>query len=379
MNQTVKYTGNQKTFYVPKKRLKLKKEVRLFFLLLFFLISLALFFVFLNASYTSESEMKIINYQEIGKVDYEVYTKQPNSQYGPILSSGGEYVASVVDYFKIGYDYGISASEEINYKYTYQVISTLKIFRQNAMDSGITLYEEEKVLINQEVDETDINTYVKKYVDINYDEYNQIVDEHKNEHAISVDAYVDITFKVNVTGKDDEISRGFTTNHEMNVRIPLSEQTVLIEQTDNYSPEPTYFNDFDEIEITNYFMFALTLITGLSSIFWAVLFGLLLHHCFFKKDIYTKTIRKYLREYDRLIVTSAQPDLDESSFVNKIRVMSIEELIDAHDSTGAPIIYYEVVPNEKSYFIIINGNTFYKLTISKVYLEAELEEKKQNA
>ncbi len=88
-----------------------------------------------------------------------------------------------------------------------------------------------------------------------------------------------------------------------------------------------------------------------------------------KKDIYTRTVNKYLREYDRIIITSKQPDLDENNYANKVRVMSIEELIDAHDITKKPIIYYEVIPKEKSYFVIIADDTLYKLTISKVYLE----------
>ncbi|MEI3508978.1 MAG: hypothetical protein V8R01_07825 [Bacilli bacterium] len=43
--------------------------------------------------------------------------------------------------------------------------------------------------------------------------------------------------------------------------------------------------------------------------------------------------------------------------------------------TKEPIIYYEVIPDEKSYFVIIAGSVLYKLTITRAYLEREQEEK----
>ena len=59
------------------------------------------------------------------------------------------------------------------------------------------------------------------------------------------------------------------------------------------------------------------------------------------------------------------------NFENKIRVMSIEELIDVYETTKQPIIYYEVIPGEKSYFIVMNDKTLYKLTITKAWLEKQ--------
>ena len=57
--------------------------------------------------------------------------------------------------------------------------------------------------------------------------------------------------------------------------------------------------------------------------------------------------------------------------------MSIEELLDVNELTKEPIIFYEVEPNQKSYFIILKDDTLYKLTISRAYLEKEAEEKRR--
>ena len=84
-----------------------------------------------------------------------------------------------------------------------------------------------------------------------------------------------------------------------------------------------------------------------------------------KNDIYRAEVDRILKNYDRLIISSSQPSIAESDYKNKVRVMSVEELLDVNEMTKEPIIYYEVIPNEKSYFIILKQDTLYKLTISR--------------
>ena len=96
-----------------------------------------------------------------------------------------------------------------------------------------------------------------------------------------------------------------------------------------------------------------------------------------KNDIYRKEINRLLKNYDRLIITSSQPSIDESNYKNIITVMTIEELIDVTEISNEPIIYYEVIPNEKSYFIVLKQDTLYKLTITRASLEKQKNEKKE--
>lgn len=88
-----------------------------------------------------------------------------------------------------------------------------------------------------------------------------------------------------------------------------------------------------------------------------------------RKDIYHFEINKILKEYDRMIAsTIKKPNINETKFKNKLRVASITELVDVSEQLKKPIIHYEVEPNEKSYFVIIEKDTLYKLTISRAWL-----------
>ncbi|MCR5788004.1 MAG: DUF5305 domain-containing protein, partial [Bacilli bacterium] len=77
---------------------------------------------------------------------------------------------------------------------------------------------------------------------------------------------------------------------------------------------------------------------------------------------------KILKEYDRIIV-NGNVTIDEKKFANKVYIDSFEELVDASQSFNEPILFYDVVPGEKCFFIIIKGDTLYKKRLSKAYLE----------
>ena len=88
-------------------------------------------------------------------------------------------------------------------------------------------------------------------------------------------------------------------------------------------------------------------------------------------NIYRVTIDKILKEYDRAIVTSNSIDSINVDEYKIIDVTSIEELLDAHDSTGQPILYAEVTPEEVSKFIVVADGILYRLVIDKKKLEDE--------
>ena len=44
-------------------------------------------------------------------------------------------------------------------------------------------------------------------------------------------------------------------------------------------------------------------------------------------------------------------------------------MVDASINENSPILFYEVIPNEKSFFIIAKDKTLYKYRLSKVELE----------
>ena len=97
-----------------------------------------------------------------------------------------------------------------------------------------------------------------------------------------------------------------------------------------------------------------------------------------ENNAYNVKLKRILRKYDNKIV-NGKLEIDESNYKNKVIITNFGELIDASNNTNEPILFYEVIPNEKSFFIVLKGDTIYKYRLTKAYLEKELERKKKKA
>ena len=163
-----------------------------------------------------------------------------------------------------------------------------------------------------------------------------------------------------------------TKTSTLTMTIPLTKNTVDISV--NTSELANNFSiPIDESVIAHKNIFIIgVVICSISALSFIIM--ILLNSS--KNDIYRREVDRILKNYDRLIISSSQPSIAESDFKNKVRVMSVEELLDVNEMTKEPIIYYEVIPNEKSYFVILKQDTLYKLTISRAYLEKQAKEKK---
>ena len=103
---------------------------------------------------------------------------------------------------------------------------------------------------------------------------------------------------------------------------------------------------------------------------------------FKKRNIYYITLGKYIDEYDKLIINGSyeHSNIDENKFDNIIKIEKFEELVDAAENLSLPILFYEVIPGELSFFDISNGNTLYKFTLDKAKLtKKEMENKLNNS
>ena len=89
---------------------------------------------------------------------------------------------------------------------------------------------------------------------------------------------------------------------------------------------------------------------------------------YLKKDIYRTKVKKLLSDYDRLIV-KGKVDIDEKKYNNKIITENFKELVDAAQNLNQPILFYEIIPNEKCFFIVIKDDTLYKYRLTKAYLQ----------
>ena len=377
MSSSVKYEGVEKRYTVKERKKKLKFGAWFGILIVPSLLFLILGF-FLVGDGIKVNDSDSVSFNELGNVDYRVYLKDNDYYDESYLEAGMQYIASLINTINVDFNYEIHTTEELDYNYNYEITAKLVVTDRN--DASKVLYERPETLLTKKtVQVTDNNFVINEDVDIDYGEYNDYVNAFKSDYALNVDSNLIITLKVSTDGDYELTGDKLDLDNELSITIPLSEQTIDITMETNKIDNTGVISNVTASSITSPISLIAGIIfdlLGVAGIVLAIYMYLLAN----EKDIYEQEINKILKNYDRLIVTSKRPNIDENKFENKIRVMSIEELLDAYETTKQPIIYYEVIPHEKSYFVVMNGDTLYKLTITRGWLEKQryLKEQEKN-
>lgn len=362
MNQ-IQYENKEKKYLLKSGESK-KKNRTLLILVLVVMFILGIILVF-----SSISKISTIGNKETGTVDYKVYLKDNDFYQDKYLDKGMQYIASLINTVNISFDYDNKYSSVVNYEYDYDIKA--KILVTDKYDTSKVLYEKEEVLLeNKHGNGYDDDYILLENIDIDYDKYNSYVTSFKETYALDCDSNLVITMSIRnkATYNEKDITN---KTSDLTISIPLTKNTIDISMNTN-KVDNSLDIAIDESIISNKVVFGTGIVlSGLSLL--SILFLIITKDS--KNDIYRKEIDRIIKNYDRLIITSSQPSIDETNYKNIIRVMSIEELIDVTEISNEPIIYYEVVPDEKSYFIVLKQDTLYKLTISKAYLEKHKEEK----
>lgn len=371
MNKEVKYYSQDKLYHIKKK------EDNNIFNIILLSISILLIvsgiFSVINSTQIFGSE-SLVNYTETGKTDYVVYLKDNNFYRSKYLNSGMRYVASLINTVNPKFKYEIHADENMDLEYSYKIIGTLNI-SDSKDTSGTPMYTNDYVLLSEVKDEiTSNNLVINEEAIIDYTSYNEIVNSYKSNLSLSVEAELIVKMVIMVKGVSELSEQILMKSNELSVTIPLSEQTINISiNNDNINNNGMLLANID-FRINSLFGLILgtvIIVIGLT----VIIIAIKKIKEYKKKNIYLITLNKTLRDYDSLIV-SGKANINENNYTNIIIANNFQEMVDASINLKSPIIYYEVIPGEKSIFVIINGDTLYKFRLSKAYLQREQENNK---
>lgn len=363
--EKIVYTKDDKEFVIKKQhrtKMKLKKNVVLF-LYVFFIILLSLTAIFICKSIFASSKENEITYIEKGNADYKVFLKENNYYEEKYLGKNNRIIANLINTINIDFNYSLSAKEKLNYDYGYEIIGELYVYDKQDLSKPLhkktyNLGKIEPKKVNQ------TNIGINENVVIDYDEYNRYFNSFKGSYGINSvgELVVKMIVSSDVYNNDKNHQ---TTQNELSVSIPLSEQTIDISLMAN---EINKVNALDTNKISTVTFFEivslfLVIIALLVLIIKFILFLVRMNNA--NNDPYEKELRKILKEYDSIIVNAT------SSFVEKkdkvIRVEDFKELLDAQKVHNIPIIFYEVEKGNKSYFVLKDNETVYRFTLTRAY------------
>ncbi len=370
MGKEILYFSTDKLYKMKKRKNKKGKNKKrkpqdMIALCILVTIVLALASIFLfEKTFAIGSQVSYAKYNEIGNVDYKVYLKDNNFYESSFLGSGMQYVANLIKTINVKFNYELHMTEDLNLDNEYRIVSELQITERN--DPSRVLYsKKDNIVPTQKINKKDDNLVINQEVDIDYAKYNNIVNTYKKNLGLIVSSNLILTFetKTNATDKNDKL----TKNNHLQIVIPLSESTLKINMSADKINNSDFINSTGKlIGIKNKLLLFPTIVAIILTI-GMIAWDVYIYWKHLEKDPYQIKLNSILKNYDRLIVTG-NVNLDESKYPNVICVNTFNELVDAAENLGVPIMHYEVIKGEKSIFIVSKEDTLVKYRVTKAYL-----------
>ena len=295
------------------------------------------------------------SYQEDNSVHYKVFLKENDFFETPYLEENKTYITSLIDHLNIDFQYLISFSEEVSGEYEYVIKAIISADKaENKVGNYWTKEFIVKELSKFEVDGKD-EYLIRENIDIDYNKYNDLLNEFKKSTGVTTDAKLTIKMEVkNDVGTEDTTVKN---SRNLTFSIPLSELTVE-GKADTESENGS--NTISKQIRDNDPKFIFCRVVGIISTLTSFVIGFSIYKIYRRmilKDIYKHKLKKIITTYDGVIVNvKNMPDL---SNLNVIMVTSFEELIDAHSEVRMPINFYESTKKKESFFVLINGSQAY--------------------
>lgn len=314
----------------------------------------------LNPAKAGQKELYSYNYNS--NLDYKVYLKDNSFFTTPYIGMNKQYIASLIDHIDVDTSYVFQSTKELDYSYNYEIVATAKGLYQNTEGQDVELWSKSYPIANQANQSGSGKTFtIDKTVSLDYNQYNQIMTDFRNQYGLSLDARVDLTMNINVTaGLKGASEKGLQDTNTIALEIPLLQQTINIKPNYVNHGSNTIYSEAKTEEKINIPLVAVgAVVLVIALIAFKILVKSLL--AVTRKSEYVLALNKILKEYGDIIAeTHNMPDIDKYDIIN---VKNFNDLVDVEEELHSPILYFEVRENYESIFLIISNNTLYKFTL----------------
>lgn len=321
---------------------------------IFMFIFLVFGYIFLDSGFSTKTRVRV-DYEDNSDVFYEV--KYLDDKY---TVKDDKYIANMVDYIDIRYNYENVLSEYISGYYRYNVEAYLTAYEDDITSSlwnkKYSLADEKTVVLDQ----NDINSIkIDDSIRVDFRNYKKEIEQFIDDSLIDVNAYLHIRINILEFLKFNGLDNEYADNKVITVNIPLTDDIFKI-SVNNLDDKDSYYQ-FSTKKAMNIVL----LIIGAFCISVSLALLLLVirqfKYIYGKQNEYNRELNKILSKYDDCIVRVKRFYVNKK--YNMIYVYSFNELMDVSDRLGKMISFKEMKRNSESIFVIIDEDNawIYKL------------------
>ena len=308
------------------------------------------------------TKKKLYSYTYKGDMAYKVYLKPNNFFTAPYMDMNKQYISSIVDHIDVDAKYNFESTEDLDFAYNYSIVATARGMYEATDGKKVDVWSKTYPIGQNEQNKgTGKNFSFAKTIKLDYNYYNQVMTDFRNQFGLSIDARVDLTLKVNVTGSlKGSSEQTLNEQKEMSLQIPLMVQTFKIKPDYINSGGDTIYSKVDPNTEPNIKLLIPSSIVLLISL---VLFIKLVKSLLVvtRKSEYMLALNKIMKEYaDVIAETHNMPDLSKYDIVN---IKNFNDMVDIEEELHTPIIYFELEENSKCVFLILAEKTAYRFLL----------------
>ena len=359
--------GIKKEDMIPVKQKKSKRKrgiylgyySRLIFNVILFLSLVVTSYIFINKSIVIQ-EAKNVSYEEHGNADYKVFLKDNIYYEDKYLDKNMSYIANLIDYISVDYNYKFKADTLFDGEYSYKIRADLEIL--NAENKTLFFTKKYDLIKEKTFTIENQNEYnIVENIKIDYDHYNSLANGFKSSYGVDTEIYLDIYRNIDQNSINNPNINGKGT---IKLTIPLSEKAINIKMDSMEINNKNVITSLDDYYLEDIKYLIIGIISLIVSLYLFIKIVKRLSRLSISPTDYDKTLKKILNQYDRLIVTtSSMPNLEKN---NIIKLKEIVELLDAKDNLHKPIFFIEVTPHQKAYFFIQDDDKIILFTLKNI-------------
>lgn len=316
---------------------------------------------------SAHKTMKILNVNEKSDINYQICLKENDYYPEQCLDRGMQYIANLIDYIDVDFNYDLVADQKVDYEYTYRIDAEVSVFAKN--DPTNIIYTNIDELVKEK--KANLNgkslLQIKENLKISYDQYNSLVRKFKNEYGVNADSNIKIRLYIKPVIKYNEFKTEIIKEEGvMELSIPLTESQININASlKNVNNKDQYKDEVNTM--LNYVYLGSGIVTALIMLLSVAELILTISKKTRKKSPYQRAVDKILREYDDIISESEtiiDPDETEYQYIDCV---DFKELKDMALNTGKQIIFSELKelkrPHRSWFYIIDESNKMIYRTV----------------
>ena len=363
--------GIKKEDMIPVKQKKSKRKrgiylgyySRLIFNVILFLSLVVTSYIFINKSIVIQ-EAKNVSYEELGNTDYKVFLKDNIYYEDKYLDKNMSYIANLIDYISVDYNYNFKADTLFDGEYSYKIRADLEIL--NAENKTLFFTKKYDLIKEKTFTIENQNEYnIVENIKIDYNHYNSLANGFKSSYGVDTESnlivYLDLYRNIDQNSINNPNINGKGT---IKLTIPLSEKAINIKMDTMEINNKNVITSLDDYYLEDIKYLIIGIISLIVSLYLFIKIVKRLSRLSISPTDYDKTLKKILNQYDRLIVTtSSMPNLEKN---NIIKLKEFVELLDAKDNLHKPIFFIEVTPHQKAYFFIQDDDKIILFTLKNI-------------